>query len=736
MPPDNFQLRNNLHRAALQHPHIEDSFNEKKSYYSSIRDKFSGIAESSWRLSETDLWWIPLWKVFFAVMAIADLSTCWPSLVGGWKEQESDSCSTQHPGFLSQNGDHDGGFCPNTSPPSWIGPFFCLLCFIEATIRAREARALAIEMDLLDAFEKKLTRVYSTTRMSFGFLRVDSSNTSYVDAALAKSTLRTWIPVASVMLFWLSLLPTNYKVYQCGNDAALATIWTATSLARLAAFNERFQEWLSSALWEWALPFKLYQPKRLTKRIRDLLRWIRYLRFAGPLLRMGLKLGDQLWALSKTWRQSITAQTERAKRIARPSMLFEDLKRIESLTKVQTALASLPSQLFHMAQSEMADIGKILAEKQAEGQRIRRQLRNLRADIGQSFESAGALYDRITQMTQDIKVAFNDSLLSSHNLIDPHSRFGVVWRVTVTNCLLLEIFRLTVSWQLSGTFKVPLSRAISRLLIECDKSAFKKRFGFITDRIDETRSHLSRVIPFLPPPADFVICEPSNQAAKIFLWLGGYLENFIDVVCFLDIFIWFSTGELDAKGVVVPKPFFYRCILPGTLTQVLDHPTLPRILPTLIARAVDATKAVGWSRVIRWILAVGPAFVMLVVDPLKNYFFRHVDSNDPMMSYAERYVTGPILTYVRMLCFMLLLIQGATVLFLFFSVGMLGGYRHPTISSDLHNLNKVVSYPSQIGLMQKENSYSTNFLPPHYFESERSDDFDDSYRFDYNTLQY
>ena len=633
MPPENLHL---LHRAALRQTLNDDGAGEEKASYSSVRKKLSRIAESSRDFLDDELWWIPIWKIFFAGIAVADLSTCWPSLVLGWKERETDSCTTQQHGFLSSSGDHDSDVCPNVSPPSWIGQFFCLLCLIEAIIRAREARKIAIEMDLLDNFEKKLTRVYSTTRMSFGFLNTDPGNNNYMDALLAKSTLRTWIPVASVILFWLSLLPVNLKTYQCGNDAAIATIWTTATLTRLTAFNEKFQDWLSSTLWEWALPFKLYQPKRFYQRIRELLRWIRYLRFAGPLLRMGLKLGDQLWALSKTWRQYITAQAERTKRIARPSMLFDDLKRIESLTKVQTALASFPSQLFKRAQTEMVDIGKVLAEKQAEGQKIRQQLRNLRADMAQSFNSAGALYDRLTHMTQDLKVAFNDSLLSSHNLIDPHSRFSVVWRVTVTNCLLLEIFRLVVSWQLSGTFKVSLSRVISRLLIECDKSAIKKRFGFITDRIDDTRTHLSRIIPFLPPPEDFIICTPSSPAAKVFLWLGGYLENFIDVVCFLDIFIWFSTGELDTEGIVVPKQFFYRCILPGTLTQVLDHPTLPRILPALIAQAVDATKAVGWSRVLRWIFAVGPAFIILFVNPLKNYFFRHVDSNDPMMSYAER----------------------------------------------------------------------------------------------------
>ena len=60
------------------------------------------------------------------------------------------------------------------------------------------------------------------------------------------------------------------------------------------------------------------------------------------------------------------------------------------------------------------------------------------------------------------------------------------------------------------------------------------------------------------------------------------METFIDVVSFMDIFFWFFTGELDELGFVVPKHFITRCIIPGTLVQVLDHPTLPDVLPALL----------------------------------------------------------------------------------------------------------------------------------------------------------
>mmetsp|Transcript_19783 Transcript_19783/g.40869 ORF Transcript_19783/g.40869 Transcript_19783/m.40869 type:complete len:286 (-) Transcript_19783:357-1214(-) len=127
------------------------------------------------------------------------------------------------------------------------------------------------------------------------------------------------------------------------------------------------------------------------------------------------------------------------------------------------------------------------------------------------------------------------------------------------------------------------------------------------------------------------------------------METFIDVVSFLDIFFWFFTGDLETStGHVIPKAFFGRCILPGTLVQVLDHPTLPEVLPSLLGRLAETASDIGWSRVARWICALVPALAVVLVRPLCAYFFRHLDEeslvggfggggDDLLMSYAESF---------------------------------------------------------------------------------------------------
>jgi hypothetical protein len=49
---------------------------------------------------------------------------------------------------------------------------------------------------------------------------------------------------------------------------------------------------------------------------------------------------------------------------------------------------------------------------------------------------------------------------------------------------------------------------------------------------------------------------------------------------------------------------------------------------------MDATRAVGYSRVIRWALAIYPAFEMLVIDPITLYLFRPMN-DDEYLKYTE-----------------------------------------------------------------------------------------------------
>ena len=399
----------------------------------------------------------------------------------------------------------------------------------------------------------------------------------------------------------------------------------------------------------------------MIRRIRNLARWARYVRFAGPLARLALKLHDQLWVFTKTWRAQTAAHVRRA--LAHRSMVFRDLQRIESVVRLQTTLASLPSQFFvhhtnnnssstNEGGSSRSSTSALLRAKKQQGDRLKRQLAWLKFKLlhpslslsqrksfrvpshlsgsksatitntnNMSTTKLTELYDRVVDLAQEVKTQVESAVWNNH-LISPQTRFSVAWRLVVTCTLLSECNRLYWSWKLSDTFDMRYTDMTKRFLGLCQSSS------------RPVRRWIGKVLhlPYNHPWLD--TCRQSSPSSQMALYLARGSEIGIDLVGFLDIFVWFYTGELDETGLVVPKPFFYRCILPGTLTQVLDHPTFPQALPMLIRKAWMAAGALGYGRVIRWCLALWPALDMLVVTPLYGYLFRPMDDQE-YMTYSE-----------------------------------------------------------------------------------------------------
>lgn len=497
----------------------------------------------------------------------------------------------------------------------WVGPFFCSLCLVEALVRAVEARNAArvnralddLEKSLLDAAQKSSMRL----SMFFTGAAADQEHKKKVTKTISKA-LRSWIPAISTIAFWLFILPTDITDFhhRCGseslNDSAVVTRWIHTSSVKLSNLMSSLHGLIETIFWTRILPYRIHkEPQRFIQRLQVILRWIRFLRFAGPLFRMGLKLQDQIRAVWKARRQSKKSDFEKQRRIDRPSMIFSDLQRLTQMAKVQTALARVPS--FSLQSSpRLSKISSSVIDsykqKRLFGKKISEQLAKLQRDyLNFGVNNTSDMYDRIVKMSQEITTSLNSekgnfshrylkslhSFLSSREyLISPRTRFSLAWRMTVTNCLMLEIARLCASWHLSESFSISLSQIVARLLVNCKApEETKNHLAFITDHINQFRRHMFEVFPiFGPPPVDIAVCIPSGPQAAIILHFGRMMEFFVDVVVFMDIFVWFLTGDIDIDThAIVPKPFFTRCILPGTLVQVLDHPTLPDLLPGMVS---------------------------------------------------------------------------------------------------------------------------------------------------------
>lgn len=426
----------------------------------------------------------PIWKVVFALLAILDIQFIITLLKHVGEKSAGECRSTYADDDFSINYTFWDRLSESTFTISnyvWIGPVFCLLCIVEAFVRAVEARRAALNNRAFDELETSLLRAakrhQSSTKLSMFFLG-SSDDDSHERGALATvlRVLRFWVPAIATISFWLFILPINMTDFhiQCGsdrlNDSSVATQWINQMMSSFSVFQRTFHGLLETFFWTRILPYKIHkEPHLFVLRIRVLLRWIRFLRFAGPLFRIVLKLQDQLQLFLRLKRQSASRDKEKQKRIERPSLLFADIQKLLQLAKVQTIFAQVPSisVLTHPRLNKISSqVMDQYHHRREFGKTVSSQLKKLQADYfnfgNKSFTATSDLYDRILRLKRDLRVSSNSevsmnysnrylreikSFLSSREyLISPRTRFSLTWRMTVTYCLLLEVARLFASW--------------------------------------------------------------------------------------------------------------------------------------------------------------------------------------------------------------------------------------------------------------------------------------------------
>jgi len=59
------------------------------------------------------------------------------------------------------------------------------------------------------------------------------------------------------------------------------------------------------------------------------------------------------------------------------------------------------------------------------------------------------------------------------------------------------------------------------------------------------------------------------------------------------------------------------------------------LLPGLLKSTLVAFATIGYSRCIRWILALVPALKFLLLDPMTSFFFQHIEDDEGLMHIAE-----------------------------------------------------------------------------------------------------
>jgi hypothetical protein len=118
--------------------------------------------------------------------------------------------------------------------------------------------------------------------------------------------------------------------------------------------------------------------------------------------------------------------------------------------------------------------------------------------------------------------------------------------------------------------------------------------------------------------------EPYSYLHSIYRDIFDFLMDefliIVGLVCFLDVFVTFFTGELDElTGELIPKPFFARWVVPGIAIQLLLNPQLDS-LGLCMAHIWDGVLNVGPVRVLRW----SATTIVPITRYLWNKFTRYI----------------------------------------------------------------------------------------------------------------
>jgi hypothetical protein len=111
---------------------------------------------------------------------------------------------------------------------------------------------------------------------------------------------------------------------------------------------------------------------------------------------------------------------------------------------------------------------------------------------------------------------------------------------------------------------------------------------------------------------------------QLLQWLLRNTLGFMSLICFLDVFVTFFTGEYDTEtGSLMPKPWFARWIVPGLVLQLLVNPRMEE-LSDLCRTALQFASDVGPIRAYRWTMTLFIPSLVSTLLFIEHHFWRHI----------------------------------------------------------------------------------------------------------------
>jgi len=388
--------------------------------------------------------------------------------------------------------------------------------------------------------------------------------------------------------------------------------------------------------------YAIVHPKQFRHRLAQLKVALHWLKFLAPLIGTLNKLKGNMVDMYKKARQrrnALIAQKVRRRLLGK----LTDEERLEDAVKhIQATWRAKRSRKLAMIikkwkqTNEISAALKIQAIYRARRAKQRVQTRNQEEELRQlELEDEDNLGEKTKkkklsraekkkikkrrQTIRDLRSEVRDFKRMEESdkslLLRPNTAFSCWWKIIRVSVIGLEVLQLILPRLLleKGT-KMSLDELLATMLLppkEClmdpeDFAPPKKGIFKVFSKKNVTATMLADMCTPLSPARVTWI-----QFLQFFI---RWICHFTNFICFFDVPITFFTGEFDKyTGVLVPKPFFPRWILPGLLLQLLVNPVMADV--TNVVKAVlTRANSIDIGRLLRWAFALLPVTYAFVVE--------------------------------------------------------------------------------------------------------------------------
>lgn len=364
----------------------------------------------------------------------------------------------------------------------------------------------------------------------------------------------------------------------------------------------------------WLFFRAIHSPLRFRRRVLQVLVVFRWIKYLAPLLGATNKLFGNLVDLKKKYLQERAATKARdVRRKLWDEFTPEELRehcavmiqktfRAHRTRKYVSALNMIIGKKEQIAVMRLQKVFRGMAGRaRLRLKRKRDELKALQAKEQAAREKKGkktmdeAERRRMYKLQEELN-AEAGHLLNETLLLRPNTSFAVAWKILFVVAIIFEISQLALKPRLQ-TYKHPetgkpldiesilehrlIPTPVSQLAACAPVSEPQNRGPGLVKLLRKVAQKIRRKKPVVETQREFPwYCGETYATAQ-----GIYIQTFefvihqflvlVGIVCFLDVFVTFFTGEINPNtGVLSPKAFFVRWFVPGLVLQLAVNPKM------------------------------------------------------------------------------------------------------------------------------------------------------------------